>query len=354
MTLKVINFAKRTGVEKATKPRSRPQKAHQGIHYPQWHKTRKWCRSPNGIIAADPLLNLNEIRCLLVLVSHMNNDGICKTRRQTIADALGVDITRISKITNRLALKGWLNKSDNPGKKRTIEYHLCIPIRLKDIDIKEKNDSSVVPPKGHVMKPHKMPPRGHEHASAAIGGTSIGTDLNGGTEKDLSCSSLRSEHSSPPAEESALRGATDSPTGEPVCASQETELDLGEEQKPQRCPPCPAGKMVDLWAKHFPHRPQPRTELSPARLDLLQKGWRFFWNRRKRQPKPGQLPVCYITQAEGVQFWNDLMAFVVKHCRWHAFERRRFDIDDLFAPRNLEKIIDGSWNDSAYNPRNAR
>lgn len=138
-------------------------------------------------------------------------------------------------------------------------------------------------------------------------------------------------------------GTTDSAAAE--AASDATE----KEPKRPRAPDCPYDELADLWAKHFPHRPRPKTTLSNSRKKKMRTGWAHAWRLRHRKtnrPLYQHLDDSGNPLSErdgGLIWWDRFMRYIAEHCPFCAVRQRNFDINWLFTPSSIDKIIDGNY-----------
>ncbi len=78
-------------------------------------------------VLKDTRLTLRDLRVLLALHAFKNQDGRCWPSRGLLAALTGLPERRITNVTTRLAVLGWLSKEGNGGRSRACRYRLGVP-----------------------------------------------------------------------------------------------------------------------------------------------------------------------------------------------------------------------------------
>jgi len=80
-------------------------------------------------IGLDPKLTKRQLRVLIVLYSFRSNTNgnVVWPRRQRLAGLLGWSLTRVSDVTAELVEMGYLKKSGDGGRSRSVRYELTMP-----------------------------------------------------------------------------------------------------------------------------------------------------------------------------------------------------------------------------------
>jgi uncharacterized protein YdaU (DUF1376 family) len=118
--------------------------------------------------------------------------------------------------------------------------------------------------------------------------------------------------------------------------------------KPATQPPvldCPQSEILALYAKHLPMLRQPRL-WDGARADKLRTRWRYC-------AKPNGIGKGYVTQSEGIAFWEQFFAFVAQSRKltdgipYDNGTRWKPDLPWLLEAENFAKVVEGKFHEEA-------
>lgn len=107
-------------------------------------------------------------------------------------------------------------------------------------------------------------------------------------------------------------------------------------------PPCPYGKLLNLWGKHLPHLTQPRSWEGTRQTNMKQR-----WIQAG---KPSAYsPEGYKTVDDGIKWWDSFFAYIANDTTLaNGFEGKgrtwRPDLEWVVNATNFQKIIDGKYN----------
>ena len=105
-------------------------------------------------------------------------------------------------------------------------------------------------------------------------------------------------------------------------------------------PPCPHGKILELWKMHLPHLSQPRT-WEGARQAALRSRW-------NQASKKSSWSDGYGTTDDGLRWWDSFLSYIASDTKlsngfesngrvWHP------DLPWILNATNFAKIIDGKY-----------
>lgn len=105
-------------------------------------------------------------------------------------------------------------------------------------------------------------------------------------------------------------------------------------------PPCPHGKILELWKTHLPHLSQPRT-WEGARQAALRSRW-------NQASKKSSWSDGYGTTDDGLKWWDSFLSYIASDTKlsngfesngrvWHP------DLPWILNATNFAKIIDGKY-----------
>lgn len=153
----------------------------------------------------------------------------------------------------------------------------------------------------------------------------VGEKSEGGSEKNPTYKNTRDKHTSDKRSVSSGDDAAAAALQKPV--------------RQRAAPDCPAEDLIALYKKHFAHKKQPRV-LSPERLKNIQRGWRHGYQTRIEST--GEY--AYSDKAGGLAWWDTFMGWVAMNADFCMKQQSNFDIDWLFTPRAIDRLIEGKYN----------
>jgi uncharacterized protein YdaU (DUF1376 family) len=133
------------------------------------------------------------------------------------------------------------------------------------------------------------------------------------------------------------------PNQEPLTNNQEPIIKEGKPSlSGSAFPPCPYGKLLNLWGKHLPHLTQPRSWEGTRQTNMKQR-----WIQAG---KPSAYsPEGYKTVDDGIKWWDSFFAYIANDTTLaNGFEGKgrtwRPDLEWVVNATNFQKIIDGKYN----------
>jgi len=127
----------------------------------------------------------------------------------------------------------------------------------------------------------------------------------------------------------------------PLTINQEPLTNINTIQAGNKFPPCPSQQILELWKKHLPHLPQPRTWEGSRQSNLK--------NRWIQASKNSDYSDGYTNLEEGIHWWDSFFEYIAKDTKLAiGFESKdrtwKPDLEWVVNASNFQKIIDGKYN----------